>query len=61
MITGWTAIGKKSVSSDKRFVIVRARRGYTLIDLDTYNEYNKASIAEAKVKAFDLSLKGRRR
>jgi hypothetical protein len=49
-------MGRKLVSADKRFAIVRARRGYNLIDLDTYNEYERPTLVEAKMKAFDLKF-----
>lgn len=51
---GWTRVSNKHVSNDKRFVIFKARKGYNLIDLDTYNEYPKPTLADAKVKAFDI-------
>jgi hypothetical protein len=49
-------MGKKLVSADKRFAITRAAGGYNLIDLDTYNEYEKPTLVEAKMKAFDLKF-----
>jgi hypothetical protein len=55
-IFGWKQMGKKLVSADKRFAIMRARRGFNLIDLDTYNEYEKPTLLEAKIKAFDLKF-----
>jgi hypothetical protein len=55
-IFGWTQMGNKLVSADKRFAITRSGRGFNLIDLDTYNEYEKPTLAEAKMKAFDLKF-----
>lgn len=51
----WAKAGKKLVSSDKRFTIMKSSRGYDLLDLDTYNEYPAASQQEAKELAARLS------
>ena len=50
----WAKAGKKLVSRDKRFAIVKDNGGYNLIDLDTYNEYPASSLEAAKSKAAQL-------
>lgn len=58
---GWKRAGKKLVSADKRFTIMKERSGgYNLIDLDTYNEYPSPSLAAAKQKATTVSGAGSR-
>lgn len=47
----WAKAGKKLVSYDKRFTIMKSNGGYNLLDLDTYNEYPAASLEEAKSRA----------
>ena len=50
----WAKAGKKLVSHDKRFSIMKDNGGYNLIDLDTYNEYPATSVEEAKSKAAQI-------
>ena len=50
----WAKAGKKLVSRDKRFAIVKDNGGYNLIDLDTYNEYPASSLEAAKSKAAQI-------
>ena len=50
----WAKAGKKFVSHDKRFAIMKDNGGYNLIDLDTYNEYPAASLEAAKSKAAQI-------
>lgn len=50
----WAKAGRKLVSHDKRFTIVKEGEGYNLIDLDTYNEYPATSLDKAKSKARSL-------
>lgn len=53
---GWKRAGKKLVSADKRFAIMKERSGgYNLVDLDTYNEYPSRTLAAAKEKAGEVN------
>lgn len=57
---GWTRAGKKLVSADKRFAIMKERSGgYNLVDLDTYNEYPIRTLAAAKLKAGEVGAVNR--
>lgn len=51
----WTKHGAKLVSHDKRFAIMKEKKGgYNLIDLDTYNEYPASSLQQAKDKVVSV-------